>query len=127
MKVRHHFGRSGLFVSTPAATVSAFLGLNVAVKDVVLVGVLEGLGRFASDPEGVLERELPVARQSLAQGLALDVRHGEPELSTRLARVEHGEDVRVLQPGCIADFALEAIGTERGGKVRRGNASPATA
>ena len=94
------------------------LGLDVAVQDVVLVGVLEGLCRFAPDPEGVFERELPVARQPLTQALALDVRHGEPELSTRLARVEHGEDVRVLQPGCIADFALEAIGTERGGKVR---------
>jgi len=97
--------------------VEQILGLDVAVEDVVLVRVLEGLCRFAPDPEHVLERELPVPRQSLAQALALDVRHGEPQLSTRFARVEHGEDVRVLQPGGIADFALEAIGTERGGKV----------
>ena len=31
--------------------------------------------------------------------------------------VEHGEDVRVLQPGGEADLALEALGPEGGGQL----------
>ncbi len=35
----------------------------------------------------------------------------------RLARVEHGEDVRMLQPGGQLDLALEPLGAERGGQL----------
>ena len=35
----------------------------------------------------------------------------------RGARVEHGEDVRVLESGGEADLALEPVGPERGGQL----------
>ncbi len=36
-------------------------------------------------------------------------------MSTKsLARVEHGEDVRMLQPGGQLDLPLESLGAERG-------------
>ena len=37
------------------------LGLDVAMQDAVLVGVLQGVGHFAPDPKGVFDRELPSA------------------------------------------------------------------
>ena len=50
----------------------------------------------------------PVASQPFAERLALDVGHGEPQPAVgQLAGVEHGEDVRVLQPGGDLDLALE--------------------
>jgi hypothetical protein len=45
----------------------------------------------------------------VAQALPLDVGHGEPELAGGLARVEHGEDVRMLEPCDGADLALKAL------------------
>ena len=63
------------------------------------VGVLERAGRLGGDPDRGVHRQLPLALQSVAERLALDVRHGEPELAGGLARVVDGENVRVLQPG----------------------------
>ena len=56
-------------------------------------------------------------REPVAEDLALDERHGEPELAGGLARVVDGQDVRVLQPGGEADLALEALGAERVGQL----------
>ena len=58
--------------------------------------------------------ELPLPAQTVAQRLALDVRHREPELAGGLARVEDGEDVGVLEPGGEPDLPLEALRAERG-------------
>src|SRR6185437_15715282 len=58
---------------------------------------------------------LPV--QPIAQRLPLDIRHGEPELVTSLAGVEHGQDVGVLEPSSKADLALESLGAEHGREV----------
>ena len=89
------------------------LGLDVAVDHAVLVGVLERLGRLAGDPERVVHGELPLPPQPVAERLALDVRHGEPELPGGLARVVDREDVGVLEAGGELDLALEALGAER--------------
>ena len=62
------------------------LGLDVPVDHAVLVGVLQRLRRLARDPERVLHRELPLAPEPVAQALALDERHGEPELPGRPRR-----------------------------------------
>ena len=61
--------------------------------------------------------ELPLPAEPVAERLALDERHGEPELAGRFARVVDGQDVGVLQPGGELDLALEALGAERGGEL----------
>ena len=62
------------------------LRLDVAVDDAVLVGVVQRAGRLAGDPERVLHRELPLPAEPVAEALALDEGHGEPELAGGLAR-----------------------------------------
>ena len=93
------------------------LRLDVAMDDAVAVGVVQGGRGLARDPERVAHRELLLAGEAGAEGLALDVGHGEPEPAGRVARVEHGEDVRVLEPGREADLAKEALGAESGGEL----------
>ena len=89
------------------------VGLDVAVHDAVAVRVVQRLGHLAGEPDGVLDRQLDFALQPVAQGLALDVGHRVPEPACCLARVEHGQDVRVLEPGRGLDLAQEALRAER--------------
>ena len=93
------------------------LGLDVAVDDAVLVGVVERARGLGGDPERVVHRELALAAEPVAEALALDERHGEPEAAGGLAGVVDGQDVRVLEPGGEVDLALEALGAERGGEL----------
>ena len=92
------------------------LRLDVAVDHAMVVGVLEGLGRFAGDAHRVLDRKLPLARQPVAQRFALYKGHGEPELAGGFAGVMDRENVRMLQAGGGLDLALEAVGAERLGQ-----------
>ncbi len=84
----------------------------------MLVSVLEPAGRFRRDADRGIHRELALAAEPVAQGLALDVRHGEPQPAPGLAGVEDREDVGMLEPGGEADLALEALGAERRGELR---------
>ena len=93
------------------------LGLDVAVDDAVPVGVVERAGDLTGDPERVVDRELALAPEPVAERLALDERHGEPELAAGLTGVENGQDVGMLEPGGELDLALEALGAERGGEL----------
>jgi hypothetical protein len=53
-----------------------------------------------------------------AEGLALDVRHGEPQLACRgYTRVVNGYDVWVLEAGGELDLSREAFGADGGPKV----------
>jgi hypothetical protein len=61
---------------------------------------------------------LPLPPEPVVEAFALNEGHGEPELSAGLARVEHGQDVRVLQTGDGLDLAEEALGPERGDEFR---------
>ena len=102
----------------PSRVSRMFSGLMSRWIDAVLVGVLERLRRLARDPERVLHRELPLAPEPVAQALALDVRHGEPEPCPPAS--PESSTVRMcgmLQPGGEADLALEALGAERGGQL----------
>ena len=95
------------------------LGLDVAVDHALLVGVLEGLGRLAGDPERVVHRELPLAPEPVAKRFPLHVRHGKPEpLSDPLRlshrpTVQHRQHMRMLQPGRGPDLPLEPLRAER--------------
>ena len=51
------------------------LGLDVAVDHAVAVGVVERGGDFGGDADRVVDRKLLLARQPVAQDLALDERH----------------------------------------------------
>ncbi len=77
----------------------------------------ERLRRLARDPERVFDRELPLAAEPVAQALALDQRHGEPEPAGGLAGVEDGQDVRMLEPRGELDLAEEALRAERIGEL----------
>ena len=90
------------------------LGLDVAVDHAVPVRVLERAGGLGGDPERRIDRQLPLPPEPVTERLALDERHGEPQPAGALARVEHGEDVRMLQPGGQLDLPLEPLGAERG-------------
>jgi hypothetical protein len=88
-------------------------GLDVTVHDTVLVGILQGSRGIGGYSEGIVHRELRFTPEPVAQRLALDVRHGEPQLANGFARVEHGQDVGVLEPCGGLDLASEAVRAER--------------
>ena len=73
-----------------------------------------GLGRNA---ERVVHRKLSLAAEAVAERLALDERHGEPQAAGGLARVVDRQDMRVLEPGGELDLALEPLGAEGGGEL----------
>ena len=69
--------------------------LEVAVDDVVLVGVLEGRADAVHQLQGVLGRQGAVAAQVVAQAAALDELHDEVVGVALDALVEDAHDVRV--------------------------------
>ena len=95
------------------------LRLDVPVSHALVVCVLEGLGRLPRDPERFLHRELLLPPQPVPQRLALDVRHGEPEVAGGLARVVNGEDVGMLQACGELDLPLEPVGPDGDGELRK--------
>ena len=77
------------------------------------MGVAEGVGYFENDLDCVLDRKLRFAIESVAQRLAFHEGHDIEEQPCGVARVEHAEDVRVLQLGSGPDLALEAVAADR--------------
>ena len=78
----------------------------------VLVGVRESMRGFPRDAEGLGGREPRRPPEPVAEAFAFDVGHGVPQPAGGLARLEDGQDVRVLQSGGGRDFAQESLGTE---------------
>ena len=93
------------------------LGLDVAVDDAVAVRVVERGGDLAGDPDRVVDRELLLPVEPVAQRLALDERHDVEEEAVGLARVEQREDVRVLEVGGELDLGQEPLGADHGGEL----------
>ena len=75
------------------------LGLDVAVDHPVAVRVVQRVGHLGGDPHRLVDAELRLAVQLVADRLALDVGHDVVEEAVGLARVEQRQDVRVLQCG----------------------------
>src|SRR5437870_5200005 len=78
------------------------------------VRVRQRARRLGRDLHRVLERQLLLALQAIAQRLALDVRHDVIEEAGRGAGVVQGQDVGMLQPGGDLDLAQKPLGAERG-------------
>ena len=93
------------------------LGLDVAMDHAEAVGVAEGVGHFARDLHGVLDRQLLLALQPGAEGLARHQRHHVVEEAVGLAAVEERENVGVLEPGGGPDFREESLAPEGGAQV----------
>jgi hypothetical protein len=93
------------------------------MDNAVLVGVVQRPCGFPADLEGHIHRELPLAANPVAEALALDKGHREPQQfrpavpPSRCPAVQYREDVRVLQPGGEADLALEALRPQRRGQL----------
>ena len=92
------------------------LRLDVAMDDAVAMRVVERIGDLAGDAHGFVDAELRLARELLADGLALDEGHDVVQEPVSLARVEEREDVRVAQGGGGLDLDDEAFGAEDGGE-----------
>jgi hypothetical protein len=73
---------------------------------------------------GVIEGQLDLAPQPVAQALALHERHGVPQepdaglFQLHLAGVVHRQDVGVLQPRGGPDLAEKPLGAEGGRELR---------
>ena len=72
-------------IASPSCSMM-FSGLMSRCTTPLAVGVVQRRGHLAGDAERVLERELRLAVQPLAQRLALDVRHDVVEQAAGLAR-----------------------------------------
>ena len=85
------------------------------MHDPVTVCIVQGGQHAGRDLEGPLRQEPPTTGQQLAQGHAIDVLHddvwdddcGRIALSGEgvLARVIHGDDVRMIEGGCRLGLA----------------------
>jgi len=82
------------------------------------VGVVEGVGHFAGNPDGVIDTQLLFALQPVTQALALDERHHAEDHPVRRAGVVQRQDMGVLQDGGGLDLLQEPVGTEDGGQLR---------
>ncbi len=98
------------------------LRLDVAMDDAAAMGIVEGTRHLGGDAHGVGDRELLVANEAIAEGLALDEGHDVEEDRSSLrvgiagTRVEERENVRVLEVGGGLDLREEAFGADDGGE-----------
>jgi hypothetical protein len=88
--------------------------LDVAMDDAACVRVGERVGDILSDPNRVLERELLLAGDPLAQGVSFDVRHHVVQMAVGLAGIVEREDVRVTELSGDLDLPEEALRPKAG-------------
>ena len=86
-------------------------GLDVAVQQALLVGVVERLGDPGGDPHHVIGgHSVRVALGEQRAGIgALDVVHGDPQLAVDVTAVMHFDDVRMPETGRDIGLTLEAL------------------
>ena len=92
------------------------LRFDVAVDDIAFVRRVERVGHFARELHGIVNRQLLLAIQEIAQRLALHVGHHIIKETVLLPRIEQRQDVRVVELCGNRDFAEEAFGADRGGE-----------
>ena len=94
------------------------LRLDVAMDHAPLVRVVERVSHLARDSQRVLERQLPVVPQQIAQRLALHVRRDVIQQARCGSGVVDGEDVGVIERGRDLDLTPEALGAQPRGELR---------
>ena len=77
------------------------------------VGVPQRVGHFVGDMFSVLEGELALPNEAVAEALALHKWHRVPELPTGIARIQHRQDVGMLKARGRADLTLKPLWPER--------------
>ncbi len=93
------------------------LGLDVAVDHALPVRVVQRARDLPGQPHRLVNRELLLAVQPVAQGLSPHVRHDVEQQAVRAARVVQREDVRVLEVGGDADLVEEPLRADDGREV----------
>jgi hypothetical protein len=89
------------------------LRLDIAMDHVLSVRIVECRGDLLGKMERIIDWELLLAVQPLAQRLAGDERHDIVEEPVGLARVEQWKDVRVFEAGGELDLAQEPLAADR--------------
>jgi len=92
-------------------------GFDVAMHDVVPVGVIEGISDFGRDPHCGLDRQLSFLTEALAQGLSLHHRHHEVEEAVRFTGIVERQDVRVVEAGSEPDLPEKSPPPQRFGEL----------
>ena len=85
-------------------------GLDVPVHHLGAVRVAQRVGDLARDLERVVDRQLALPGQALAQRLALDVGHDVVHQAVGLVRVVERKDVGMVEPGRDLNLAQEPGG-----------------
>ena len=88
------------------------LRLDVAMHELLAVRVVERARHLLRDRERLLDAELVLAIQLVAQRLAAHERQHVVEEAVRLARIDQREDVRMIEPRRDLDLGEEALGAE---------------
>jgi hypothetical protein len=88
--------------------------LDITVYDPVRVGIRQCFSEVAEDAHRVRDWQFSLAPHPVTESLALDVGHGEPQLSCGFTRVVKAEKVGVLESGGGANLPVEAVGADRG-------------
>ena len=86
--------------------------LEIPMDDVLRVCVPQGGGDLPRDPERLLNGELFLTCQTVAQRFAGDVGHHVEQQPVRLTGVVQRQDVGVIQPGGDLDLTQKPVGPE---------------
>src|SRR4029077_387307 len=94
------------------------LGLDVAVHHARRVCFHQGAGDISRNLQGVVYRQLPLAKQPVPQRFAFNVRHHVVENAVYLPGVVQGQDVRMREFRRDLDFAQESLRLDGLGDIR---------
>ena len=83
--------------------------LDVAVDEAVAVGGVQRAADLRDDVRRALRREASVGAHERPQVRAVDEAHDDEQHAVALARVVHGDDVRVLDRGRGLGLGHEAL------------------
>jgi hypothetical protein len=93
------------------------LRLDVAVDELLAVRVVQRTRHLLRDRECLLDPELVLPIQLVAERLAADEGEDVVEEAVRLAGVDEGEDVGMIEPRRDLDLGEEPLGTEHGAEL----------
>ena len=94
------------------------LGLDVAMDYTPLVRVLQCVGNFGCDADGVADRKLALALDPPSQRFAFHVRHHVVEQTVGATRIEERQYVGMLEIRSELDLLEEALGAQNRRELR---------